>query len=183
MEAGSECSGQPQVVVETERLTLRHLTAHDVDAIFAVIGDVETMKYYPKTFSRDDAEHWVTRNQQRYQNDGYGLFAVVLRSDGEVIGDCGLVRQEVEGEALLEVGYHLRRDHWGHGYAAEAARACMAYAFGPLGAEKIVSLIRAENLLSRHVAERNGMKVERQVMFHGLPHLMYAIAREDYGQA
>ena len=179
----SQPSGQPQVVVETERLILRHLTAHDVDAILAVIGHVEAMKYYPKTFSRDDAGQWVTRNQERYRNDGYGLFAVVLKSDGEVIGDCGLVRQEVEGETLLEVGYHLRRDQWGHGYATEAARACMTYAFGNLRAEKIVSLIRAENLPSRHVAERNGMKVERQVMFHGLSHLMYAITREDYGKA
>lgn len=183
MAASPQPSDQPEVVAETERLILRHLTANDVDAIFAVIGDAEAMKYYPKTFSRDDAVRWIGRSVERYRTNGYGLFAVVLKSNGEVIGDCGLMQQDVEGESLLEVGYHLRRDHWGHGYATEAARACMTYAFGPLRVEKIVSLIRAENLPSRHVAERNGMKVARQVMFHGLPHLMYAMSREDYGQA
>jgi [ribosomal protein S5]-alanine N-acetyltransferase len=171
------------VVLETARLTLRYLTDDDVEAIFAVIGDPETMKFYPQRFSRDDAVRWVTRNQERYRHEGHGLFAVVLKSNGEVIGNCGVVRQNVEGESLLEVGYHFRRDYWGHGYATEAARACMTYAFGQLGAEKVVSLILPENLPSRRVAERNGMTVERQVIFHDLPNLMYAMKREDYGPA
>ena len=170
-------------VLETERLILRHLTADDVEAMFAVIGDPETMKFYPQTVTREDAARWVTRSQERYRSDGYGLFAVILKSSGEVIGNCGLMRQEVEGESMLEVGYHFRRDHWGHGYATEAARACMTYAFHNLAARKVVSLIVAENLPSRRVAERNGMTVERQVTFHELPHLLYAMKREDYGQA
>ncbi len=183
MEAGLTDSLPATKVLETERLILRHLTRGDVDAIFAIIGDPKTMKFYPQTFTREDAERWVTRSQERYRSDGYGLFAVELKSNGEVIGNCGLVRQEVEGEAMLEVGYHFRRDHWGHGYATEAARACMAHAFEQWKAQKVVSLILAENLPSRRVAERNGMTVERQVTFHGLPHLMYAMKREDYGQA
>jgi [ribosomal protein S5]-alanine N-acetyltransferase len=170
-------------VLETERLILRHLMQDDVDAMFAVIGDPETMKFYPQTFTREDALRWIARSQERYRTDGYGLFAVVLKSSSEVIGNCGLMRQEVEGESMLEVGYHFRRDHWGRGYATEAARACMAHAFRNLAAGKIVSLIVPENLPSRRVAERNGMTVERQVTFHELPHLLYAMKREDYGQA
>ena len=141
------------------------------------------MKYYPQQFSREDALRWVTKTQERYRTDGFGLFAVVLKSEGVVIGNCGLMRQDVEGESLVEVGYHFRRDYWGHGYATEAARACMDYAFERLNVEKLISLILAENLPSRRVAERNGMTVERQVMFQELPHLMYAMKREDYGQA
>ena len=170
-------------VLETERLILRHLTLDDVDAVFAVLGDAEAMEFYPQQFTRDDAVGWVTKSQERYRRDGYGLFALVLKSSGRVIGTCGLMLQEVEGGSVLEVGYHLRRDHWGHGYATEGARACMTYAFEQLGAEKIVSLIRPENLPSRRVAERNGMTVERQVTFHELPHLMYAMRRADYAQA
>ena len=173
----------PQVVVETERLILRHLTADDVEAVFAVIGDPETMKHYPQPFHHEDAQRWIDRNLERYRSNGYGLFAVVLKSTGEVIGDCGLVRQEVEGESMLEAGYHFRRDHWGQGYATEAARACMAYAFRQLDAERVVSLIAPENVPSRRVAERNGMRAERQVVFHGRPHLMYRMTREEYGQA
>jgi len=170
-------------VLETERLILRHLTQDDVDAMFAVIGDPEAMKFYPQTLTREDAVRWVTRSQERYRTDGYGLLAVVLKSSGEVIGNCGLMRQEVEGESMLEVGYHFQRVHWGEGYATEAARGCMTYAFHNLAATKVVSLIVAENLPSRRVAERNGMTVERQVTFHELPHLLYAMKREDYGEA
>ncbi len=89
----------------------------------------------------------------------------------------------MEGEPALEVGYHFSRDHWGHGYATEAARACMGLAFHAFGAGKVISLIRPENLPSRRVAERNGMQIERQVVHYGLPHLVYAMRRENYGQA
>jgi len=183
MPASPQPGARPQIVLETERLTLRYLTDDDVESILAVIGDPETMKYYPQPVDRDGAQRWINRSLEHYQTDGHGLFAVVLKSTGEVIGDCGLMRQEVDGESLLEVGYHLRRDHWGHGYATEAAQACMKHAFRHLAADKVVSLIRPENVPSRRVAERNGMLVERQVTFHGLPHLMYAMRREDYGQA
>jgi [ribosomal protein S5]-alanine N-acetyltransferase len=171
-----------KVVLETERLRLRYLTPDDVDAVFAVIGDPETMKYYPQKFSREDALGWVSKAQERYRTDGYSLFAVVLKSEGLVIGDCGLMRQNVEGESLVEVGYHFHRDYWGHGYATEASRGCMDYAFKRLNVAKVTSLILSENLASRRVAERNGMAVERQVIFHELPHLMYAMKREDYGK-
>ncbi len=171
------------VVLETVRLALRHLTLGDVDAVFAVIGDPETMKFYPQKFTREDATRWVMKSQERYRRDGYGLFAVVLKSNSEVIGNCGLMLQDIEGGSVLEVGYHFRRDYWGHGYATEAAAGCMAYAFEHLKAEKVVSLILPENLPSRRVAERNGMTAERQAIFHDLPHLVYAMKREDYGQA
>jgi RimJ/RimL family protein N-acetyltransferase len=170
-------------MLETPRLILRHLCRDDVDAIFEVIGDAETMQYHPRRFERKDAEEWVERNMTRYVEHGSGLYAVVLKSTCEVIGDCGLVQQNVEGTPLLEVGYHFRRDQWGMGYATEAARACIDYAFRNMDANKVISLIRPENLPSRRVAARNGMRVERQIIYFGLPHLIYAMTREDYGQA
>lgn len=186
MEAGLSKSANTPIggrfVLETERLILRQFTDDDVDAVFAVIGDPLTMKFYPQTFTREDALRWVTKSQERYRTDGFGLFAVVLKSNGEVIGNWGPVRQNVEGKSLLEVGYHFRREYWGQGYATEAARAAVEYAFRQLGAPKAVSLILPENQPSRRVAERNGMKVEKLVTFHDLPHLMYAITRETYAQ-
>src|SRR5580700_2928137 len=98
---------------QTERLVLRRLTPDDADAIFAVIGDPVAMKYYSQTFTREDAVKWIERNMSRYENDGHGLLAMVLKSTGEVVGDCGIAKQDVEGETMLEVGYHLRRDQWG----------------------------------------------------------------------
>jgi RimJ/RimL family protein N-acetyltransferase len=171
------------IVLETERLLLRHLEAEDADAIYEVIGDPVAMQYYPHPFSREDAQNWIERNQQRYRTDGYGLYAVLVKQGGKVIGDCGILKQLVEGETALEVGYHLQRGYWGHGYATEAARACMRLAFAGLGAEKVISLIRPENTPSQRVAERNGMIVDRQVMHAGLPHLVYAMKRSDYVEA
>ena len=170
-------------VLETARLRLRRFRREDVEAVFATIGDDVAMQYYPKTFNRSDAVQWIERNLRRYREHGFGLFAVTLKGSDEVIGDCGIVRQEVEGETRLEVGYHFRRDQWGHGYATEAARACMAMAFHVGGADKVISLIRPENVPSRRVAERNGMKLERQVMHYGLPHLVYAMRREEFDRS
>ncbi len=164
-------------VLESERLMLRRLRLDDMAAIFAVIGDPIAMQYFPRTYDRKDAEEWIDRNLRRYADDGHGIYALVLKANGDVIGDCGLAIQQIDGGPELEVGYHLRRDQWGHGYATEAARACIAYAFRELAAEKVISLIRPENLPSRRVAERNGMQVERQVMRSELPHLVYAISK------
>jgi len=169
-----------EFVMETERLRLRWFRHEDADAVFAIIGDDVAMQYYPKAFSRRDASDWVARNIRRYADYGHGLFAVTLTGSDEVIGDCGVIRQVVEGVPQLEVGYHLRRDQWGHGYATEAARACIAWAFDTLRAEKVISLIRPENVPSRRVAERNGMKLERQVVHHGLAHVVYAMRREEF---
>jgi ribosomal-protein-alanine N-acetyltransferase len=169
--------------LETERLILRPLTHHDVDAVYTIIGDPIAMQYFPRAFTWEDAMEWIERNLGRYEKDGFGLLAVVLRRSGKVIGDCGLSWQLADDTPVLELGYHFQREHWGHGYATEAAQLCMHYAFRELSAEKLVSLILEENQPSRRVAERNGMWVERRVMHSGRPHLMYVITREKYGQA
>jgi len=168
------------LVLETARLRLRRFQREDVDAIFAIIGDDVAMQYYPKTFNRSDAVQWVERNLRRYREHGYGFYAITLKGSTEVIGDCGIIQQEIDGKVELEVGYHLRRDHWGHGYATEAARACMGLAFRDFGATKVISLIRPENVPSRRVAERNKMKIERRITHWGLPHLVYAMMREEF---
>jgi len=173
-------SAAHDVVLETQRLRLRRFRHGDLEAIFAIIGDDVAMQYYPRTFNRADAAQWIQRNLRRYREHGYGLFAVTLKDSLDVIGDCGIIRQEVEGEPQMEVGYHFRRDQWGHGYATEAAHACMGLAFSAFGAGKVISLIRPENVPSRRVAERNGMSLERQVIHCGLPHFVYAMGREEF---
>jgi RimJ/RimL family protein N-acetyltransferase len=168
------------LVLETARLRLRRFRDEDADAVFGIIGDRLAMRFYPKAFGREDAKQWVVRNQRRYREDGYGLFAVILKGSEEVIGDCGIIKQNIEDETAMEVGYHFRRDLWGRGYATEAARACMELAFNAFGADKVISLIRPENVASRGVAERNGMKLEREVVHYGLPHLVYAMRRAEF---
>jgi RimJ/RimL family protein N-acetyltransferase len=122
-------------------------------------------------------EQWIERNRRRYENDGVGLWAMVLKATGEMIGDCGIIRQQVEGESFYEIGYHLRRDHWRQGLATEAAIACREWGFAHLGVDRLISLIRLENIPSQRVAERNGMTIWKDVEWRGLRHYVYSVVK------
>ena len=158
------------VILETPRLTLRHLSPDDLSVMHAYLGDPSTMVHYPAPFSRNFVKEGIARNLERYAKYGYGLFGVELKATGELIGDCGLVWQDIDGREELEVGYHFSRDHWGRGYATEAAKACIEFAFERAGVDHVISLIRPENLASRRVAEKNGLRITRRVMWKGLQH-------------
>src|ERR1700728_2020105 len=141
------------MILQTPRLRLREFTAPDADGLALILSDPETMRYYPAPLDRDD---------------GVGLWAMELSATAELIGDCGILLQQVEGERLYEIGYHLRRDLWGRGFATEAAVVCRDWGFAQLKAERLISLIRPENLPSRRVAERLGMTVWKEVKWRGL---------------
>jgi RimJ/RimL family protein N-acetyltransferase len=164
-------------VLQTTRLLLREFISQDADALALVLSDPQTMRYYPAPYDRAGVEQWIERNRQRYQDDGVGLWAMGLTKTQQIIGDCGIILQEVEGDSLYEIGYHLRRDFWGQGLATEAAIACRDWAFAHLKAERLISLIRPENLPSCRVAERTGMTVWKEVNWRGLPHCVYSIER------
>lgn len=168
------------MTLETPRLLLRPFTPADFEPLFAVIGDPVTMQFYPLPFDKQGTLDWIERNIRRLEEDGSGLRAVVLKSNGEMIGDCGPVWQEVDGHRELEIGYHMHRDHWGHGYATEAARTAMAYGFESFPVERLISLIRPENLPSRRVAEKNGLRIDREINWKGIRHFVYAIRRDDF---
>ncbi len=194
-------------ILETSRLLLREFAPQDVDALAEILSDPETMRYYPAPYDRAGVEQWIERNRQRYRDDGVGLWAMefsktsdfdtpgfgdlapevqdsemqAFKAQGsefnKVIGDCGIIVQQVEGEPFYEIGYHLRRDLWGRGLATEAAIACRDWAFSHLQTERVISLIRPENLPSRRVAKRVGMGIWKQVNWRGLPHYVYSIQK------
>lgn len=168
------------MILETPRLLLRPFTPADFEPLFAVIGDPVTMQFYPLPFDKQSTLDWIERNLRRLEEDGSGLRAVVLKSSGEMIGDCGPVWQEVDGQRELEIGYHMRRDHWGRGYATEAARTAIAYAFERFPVECLISLIRPENIPSRRVAEKNSLRIDREIEWKGIRHFVYAIRRETF---
>jgi ribosomal-protein-alanine N-acetyltransferase len=166
-------------ILQTQRLSLREFVPEDIDALAAVLSDPETMRYYPAPFDRAGVADWIQRNRIRYANDGHGLWAMILNSSGELIGDCGLVRQSVDGVDEIEIAYHVRRDLWRQGYATEAARACRDHGFSTLTVDELISLIRPENLASRRVAEKNGMTIWKEVTRANLLHYVYAIKRDQ----
>jgi ribosomal-protein-alanine N-acetyltransferase len=169
-------------ILETDRLTLREFVPEDVEAMARVLSDPQTMRYYPAPFDRAAVTEWIDRNRGRYAEDGYGLWAMILKSSGELIGDCGLTRQTVGDADEIEIGYHVRRDLWNRGYASEAAQACKSYGFEKLNARRLISLIRPANLASCRVAEKNGMKIWKEVLRADFRHYVYAIGRNEFSK-
>ena len=98
------------MTIETQRLVLREMMEADFDALYKVLGDPEIMQHYPCPFDEHRVRNWIQRNIERYQTFGFGLWAVCLKDTGEVIGDCGLTMQIIDGQIKPEIGYHIRGD-------------------------------------------------------------------------
>lgn len=143
-----------------------------------MLGDAETMRHYPRPFTEAEAAAWLRRNRLRWEADRIGLLAVTLADGGEFLGDCGVTVMNVEGRAAYEVGYPLRRAWWGRGVATEAAAGVRDHACTALRLRRLVALVRPENAASRGVAERVGMRVEREVTHAGLRHRLYVVERD-----
>lgn len=143
--------------LETERLVLRDYVPEDFDALHEILSDPETMRHYPHPFRPEETRQWIQRNQTRYAEHGFGLWAVELKGGG-LIGDCGITLQNIHGQLLPEVGYHIHRDHQRRGYATEAAAACIQYAFEALGFDRVYSYMKHTNAASARVAIKNGLR-------------------------
>jgi len=140
--------------VKTERLRLRELEVDDRDALYEVLGDPVAMRYYPAPFDRDAVASWIEWARRSYMDNGFGLWAVVRRSDGRFLGDCGPMLQPVEDMLIPEVGYHIVPGEQGRGYATEAARACVAWVFANTSFDVVCSLVSPANAPSRAVAAK-----------------------------
>ena len=173
------------IVIETPRLQLREMTPADRPALCRILQDSKVMYAYNGPFSDEEVNGWLERQLARYRQYGYGLWAVVLKATDEMIGQCGLTLQHWNGREMLEVGYLFQCSHWHQGYATEAARACMEYAFNILGASEVCSIIRDNNIPSQRVALRNGMRKAEGVMvkhYRGaeMPHWLYLTSLEEF---
>lgn len=166
---------------ETERLILREITQDDFDSWHAILSDAETMKHYPAPYDAAGVQRWVDWTLDNYARYGFGLWAVILKETGVFIGDCGITMQNINGKLLPEIGYHIRKEHWRKGYASEAARECMAYAFETLNFPAVYSYMTATNAASYGVALKNGMKlIEEYDDADHVRHYVYAITRQEW---
>ena len=163
--------------LETDRLQLRGLMPEDLDAYAAMYADPEVMRYLEdgRPLDRDAAWRSMALHLGHWLLRGYGQWAVVERATGEFIGRAGL--WQPEGWPALEVGWVLARPFWGHGYATEAARAAISYAFNQLDAARVISLIRPDNSPSIRLAERLGETYERTIDLLGERAHLYGIDR------
>lgn len=163
--------------LETERLILRKMSVKDFSVLSIMLQDREVMYAWEYIFTDEQVYAWIRRMNESYEKCGYAYFLAWDKQLCEVIGQIGLLREEIEGNEYIGIGYILCKKHWGKGYATEGAKACMEYAFRVLGASSVIADIRPENLSSRTVAERIGMKMagEYNKMVNGkaMPHLIY----------
>ena len=154
----------------------------DLDALFAVLGDKEIMQHYPYSFDEERVRSWIERNMKRYTDDGFGLWAVCLKDTGEMIGDCGLTLQNIDGQMLPEIGYHIRKDQQRKGYAKEAAAAVRDWAFQNTEYPALYSYCKYTNVGSFKTAESIGMHFEKEYEDEAnkITHVS-VIRREDLG--
>ena len=165
------------MIFETARLALRELVPADLDFVAAMLADPQVMRFYPCTHTRAEALVWLERQRARYQRDGHALWLVEEKDTGVPVGQIGLVMQTIDGTPIPEIGYLVHRPYWRRGYATEAALGTRAYAFGPLGYPRVISLIRPENAPSQGVARKMGMTVVGRTIHAGFETDVWGIER------
>ena len=146
------------MIIETERLFLREMDENDFDALYEVLADADIMQHYPYTFDENRVRNWIQRNIERYRIFGFGLWAVCLKETGEMIGDCGLTMQFIDGEIKPEIGYHIRADKQRNGYAKEAAIAVRDWTFNNTPFQIVYSYMKYTNEPSVKTAISYGCK-------------------------
>jgi RimJ/RimL family protein N-acetyltransferase len=141
--------------LETERLIMRELRNDDLDAFAAFMADEDVARYIaPAPMTRADAWRSLAQGLGHWHLRGYGMWAVVQKSDGAFVGRVGMLNPE--GWPGLEIGWTLGKPYWGRGYATESAAAAMRYAFLTQPVERLISCIDPENKASQAVALRIG---------------------------
>jgi ribosomal-protein-alanine N-acetyltransferase len=169
-------------IIQTARLVLRELTDADHAALYEMYQDPRMNRFLGGPPPPRD-EYWRKVRETwpaYYARHGFGLWATVRWDDGRLLGRCGLLSQEVDGERHVEVAYALAPEFRGRGYAIEAARASRDHAFRTLDAPHVISLIVPENAASIAVAERNGMTLWKMADFRGFHVRVYRITRAEW---
>jgi ribosomal-protein-alanine N-acetyltransferase len=170
-------------LIETERLLLRKPRLGDAADLAAAYADPETMRFMGDgtTKTREQVEQEIPLWLERWENWGLSLLSLERRDDGRVLGRAGFLLWDPETWQVpgrdTELGWLLAREHWGRGYATEAALALRDWALDERSLTRLISLIQPENLRSIRVAEKLGERYERDVEVRGMPTRLYSLER------
>lgn len=169
-------SPSQKIITETKRLLLRETTLDDLDFMAAMLGDPEVMRFWPRPISRKEAETEIHKIQGRYALHGCSFWTVIEKASGQPVGQAGILIQEINGVEEAALAYKTHRPFWRRGFATEAARACLDFAFNVLRRPRVVTLIRPENIPSTNLALKFGMKGEGHAQLAGFDHIVYTLA-------
>lgn len=167
-----------KVVAQSQRITLREFTWEDLPALTPILTDPLVMRFsVTGPLSEEQVRGFLERCVIKYREKGYWLWAVIFRPENKLIGYSGLLDQLIDGSPEIEVAYRLAPSYWGQGLGTEAAALARDYAFGHLGVNRVISLIEPENIASIRVAEKNGLRYEKDTTYYHLFVRVYSISR------
>ncbi|PYJ33851.1 MAG: GNAT family N-acetyltransferase [Verrucomicrobia bacterium] len=167
--------------LETDRLILRSFRKRDVDAMAQLFANPDFMRFSLGVFTQRKQTVAFIEKVMSWDRAGIpSQFAVIPRGKDTIIGYCGFFYHPEQGIQDIEIGYRLHPDYWNRGLITEAARTVRDHGFRDRNLSRVISLIHPENLPSRRVAEKNGMKIEKKITFRGFPTLVFAMTREEW---
>lgn len=165
--------------IETERLLLRQFSLADVDEIYGIYSQNEVMKYVGKVRSREQVKNYIEKMLQSWEDNQFGMWAITWKNEDKILGDGGLCFLDgIPPE--IEVGYVLDKPYWNFGVATEVAKASLRYGFEVLNLERIVAVANPQNIASRRVMEKAGMKYEKDAFYYQSDVVYYSISKSDY---
>ena len=155
------------MILETKRLYVREYTLEDLPASHTILSDKETMYAWGHGFSIDESKEWLEKQLKSYKENGFGIWAIIDKASGTIIGNAGLDRASINltnqksivKQEVVEIGYIVAKRFWGQGLGTEAARAVQEYAFKVLGLERVYCLIKEDNFASMRVARKLGGRI------------------------
>jgi ribosomal-protein-alanine N-acetyltransferase len=168
------------MILETSRLILRPFQAEDIGRLAELMANRDFMRFSLGPYTPEQTQTVLQKFLSWNQAGLPSQFAVIFRGDNYLIGYCGFLHWHLDGVDEIEIGYRLDPDYWNRGLASEAAQAVRDHAFRHLKLFKVILLIHPDNIPSRRVAEKNGMKLERETVFRGFPAEVFAITREQW---
>lgn len=167
------------MILETKRLSLRKMTVDDLEAVHAFMGDPEVMEFSKNgPNSIEETKEYIQNfGPKSYEKYGFGHWLIVHKEDKKVIGFAGLAVFEVDGTNEIELGFRFLKDYWGRGLASEITEAVRNYAFDKLALNHFISIIEGANTRSLRVAEKLGMKYEKDSIMFGKPVRIYSLSK------
>ena len=171
------------IIIETKRLILREYAEDDFNALYALLSDPVTMQHYPKPYDENGTRRWLSWSLENYQKQGFGWWAMEIKETGEFIGDCGITMQNIDGETLPEMGYHIHRDYWRQGYGKEAAAAVRDWFFTHTEFDTVYAYMTTDNVASWATAASAGLRrIKQYTDTDGEELYVYALTREAWEQ-